>query len=157
MTRSAASPALTESKNPSPPFAGSRFGALPMMMSPVADSVITPDAAGVDDLGARPAAAAGGSCQLGVPGDGARLASATPPRPIPINAASTIVTVRTGRPNRPGRDAGGGRFIDGDDTVGAQPGTSPRSADQGVGTASGWRTPRLIERRLCARSEVRRW
>jgi hypothetical protein len=58
---------LTESKKPSPSFAGSRLGALPMMMSPVADSVITLDAAREDFAGGLIAAAPGGSCQRATP------------------------------------------------------------------------------------------
>jgi hypothetical protein len=107
---------LTESKKPSPSFAGSRFGALPMMMSPVADSVIDPAAApaGRGAAGSTPAGAAARLCQRGAgrdPGWRARRR-----RRHAGQRARHDRDGEDGRPNRPG--GGGWEFIDGDDTVG---------------------------------------
>jgi hypothetical protein len=101
------------------------LGALLIMMSPVAETVMRRKpavlAAGLAEAGAEAEAGAGaastGSCHSG-PGPDPRCANATPPSPIPAKTASAMVTVRTGRPKRPGLWDGGWEFIDGDDTFG---------------------------------------
>jgi hypothetical protein len=105
ITRSAARDARTAAKKPLPSAAGSRPGALPMTMSPVADSVIAAffdaggdEPAGVGTGGDGLGAADRAACQRG-PATSPLRTAATAARP-PTSSPATTTT----RMPRPGAD-----------------------------------------------------
>src|SRR5690349_185980 len=121
MTKSDCSASVTESKKPSPSFGGSLSGASPMMMSPVAESEI--DSTGVDSWTGFPLTPVAGDDAAGVFQTGSESPPIRPhpPKAVPIRTTAAIVTA--------GKDwlfwrVRGCEFIDGDDTVARQVGST---------------------------------